>query len=110
MMEKKVKYQKEIKKIVKRIAGKYKPEKIILFGSFAYGKPGKNSDADLFIIKKTKKPRTKRHFEVDKLLMDRSIPLDILVYTPEEVKRRLFLEDFFIRNIIRQGKPLYVKK
>ena len=102
--------QKEIKKVVNKIVKNYKPEKIILFGSFAYGKPKKDSDVDLFIIKETDKPRTKRHLEVDKILLDRIIPLDILVYTPQEIKKRLAFGDFFIRNIIEQGKVLYGKK
>jgi len=51
-----MKNQKEIKKITKQIVEKYKPEKIIIFGSFAWGKPSKDSDVDLFIIKNTKNP------------------------------------------------------
>ncbi|MCK4781855.1 nucleotidyltransferase domain-containing protein [Candidatus Parcubacteria bacterium] len=102
--------QKEIKRITGRIVEKYKPEKIILFGSFAYGNPTKDSDADLFIIKKTKQLKTKRILKVDRMLLDRNIPLDILVYTPQEVKNRILLGDFFIRNIIQKGKILYVKK
>lgn len=47
--------QKEIKKITGQIVEKYKPEKIILFGSWAYGKPKENSDIDLMVIKKNKK-------------------------------------------------------
>lgn len=46
-----MKHQKEIKKITNQIVKKYQPEKIILFGSYAWGKPAKNSDADLFIVK-----------------------------------------------------------
>ena len=102
--------EKEIKKIVNQIVEKYKPEKIILFGSFAYGKPTKDSDVDLFIVKKTNEPRTKRHLKVDRMLLDRIMPLDILVYTPQEIKKRLSFGDFFIRNIIQQGKMLYGKK
>ena len=44
--------EKEIKKIAEKIAKEYKPEKIILFGSYAWGKPGPNSDVDLFVVKK----------------------------------------------------------
>ena len=102
--------QKEIKRIADQIVKKYKPEKIILYGSFACGKPHKDSDADLLIIKNTKKGRTKRHLEVDRLLLDRTMPLDILVYTPEEIKKRLLLGDYFIENIIKQGKLLYAEK
>ena len=101
---------KKIKKIVDQIKKKYKPEKVILFGSFAYGKPNKDSDVDLFIVKKTKEIRTKRHLKVDRMLLDRDIPLDILVYTPQEIKKRISLGDFFIKNIIQKGKILYAKE
>ncbi len=103
-------HQKEIKNITKQIVKKYKPEKIILYGSFAYGKPHKDSDVDLFVVKKTKKPRTKRHLELDRMLLDRKIALDILIYTPQEIKKQLFLDDFFIKDIIKQGKTLYATK
>ncbi len=103
-------HQKEIKKVVDRIVKNYKPEKIILFGSFAYGRPAKDSDVDLFIVKNTKEPRTKRHLEVDRMLLDRDMPLDILVYTPQEIEKRISLGDFFVKNIIKQGKILYARQ
>ncbi|MEA3344448.1 MAG: nucleotidyltransferase domain-containing protein [Patescibacteria group bacterium] len=109
-MLKQEKYQKEIEKIIKQIREKYKPEKIILYGSFANGDPTKDSDVDLFIIKRTKKERTKRHLEIDRMFLDRVVPLDILVYTPQEIKKRLILGDFFIKNIINHGKVLYAEK
>lgn len=99
--------KQKIKKITDQIIKKYKPEKIILYGSFAYGKPHKDSDVDLLIVKRTKKIRTKRHLEVDRMLLNRNMPLDILVYTPKEIKERLLLRDFFIMDIIKQGKVLY---
>ena len=103
-------FQKEIKDITRQIVKKYKPEKIILYGSFASGEPTKDSDVDLFIIKRTKKKRTQLHLEIDRMLLDRTLPLDILVYTPEEIKNRLSLGDFFIENIINQGKIVYADK
>ncbi len=103
-------HQKEIENIAKQIVEKYKPEKIILYGSFVYGKPHEDSDVDLFVIKKSKKPRTKRHLELDRMLLDRKMALDILVYTPQEIKKRLSLGDFFIKDIINQGKTIYAAK
>jgi len=105
-----MKKQKEIKKIINRIIKKYKPEKIILFGSFAWGKPDKDSDLDLFIIKNTKEKKLERIYKVYKLLWDKKIPLDVLVYTPKEIKKRLALGDFFIEDIIKNGKLLYERK
>ena len=102
--------QKEIKKIVRQIARKYKPEKIILFGSFAWGNPTQDSDVDLFIVKNTKKAKGERLAKVEEILSDRKIPLDILVYTPNEVKERLSLGDFFIEDIVKKGKLIYAGK
>ncbi len=102
--------QKEIEDITRQIVKKYKPEKIILYGSFASGEPTKDSDVDLFIVKRTKKKRTQRHLEIDRMLLDRTLPLDILIYTPEEIKNRLSLGDFFIENIINQGKIIYADR
>lgn len=100
--------KKEIKKITKQIIEKYKPEKIILYGSFAYGRPTENSDLDLLIIKKTKEPKVQRIKEV--LMKVRSnLPLEPLVYTPEELDKRLKLRDFFIEEALNKGRVVYEK-
>lgn len=101
--------RKKLKKVVQKIAKYYKPEQIILFGSQTK-KGRKDSDFDLFIIKKTKKDLFSRIQEVEELLWRREIPLDILVYTPAQVKRRLAMGDFFIKEIIEKGKVLYERK
>lgn len=98
--------QKEIKKIVNRIAKEYKPEKIYLFGSYAWGKPNQDSDFDLFIIKKTKEDRRLRQLKVRKIIKG-ELPVDILVYTPKEAERRLKIGDFFVEDIFNKGKILY---
>ncbi|MDI6883223.1 MAG: nucleotidyltransferase domain-containing protein [Patescibacteria group bacterium] len=100
--------QKEIKKIIKQIVEKYKPEKIVLFGSFAYGKPKASSDVDLLVIKKTTKPKVKR---IKELLMKikSNLPIEPLVYNPKELKERFNLGDFFFQDISKKGKILYEK-
>jgi len=105
-----MKPDQEIQNIKDQIVASYSPQKIILYGSFAYGKPHKDSDVDLLIIKETKEPKTKRHLRVDRMLLNRVLPLDILVYTPQEIKRRLSLGDFFINDILKRGKVLYAAK
>lgn len=99
---------KEIKKIVGQIVEKYKPEKIILFGSFAYGKPKENSDVDLVVIKKTKKRFIKRLFEVCQYIRSR-LGTDILVYTPKEWEEALKEENYFVKEIFQKGKTVYEK-
>ncbi len=99
-------HQKEIKKITRQIVKKYKPKKIILFGSFGREKSIKDSDVDLLIIKKTKKNFPERCREVAEII-DGEIPVDILVRTPAELKKRLNLGDFFYQNIIQKDEVLY---
>jgi len=102
--------EKTRKKIVERINSHFKPEKIILFGSYAYGMPGKNSDVDLFIVMESKEKPSKRRIEISKLFRDRQMPMDFIVKTPSEVKERLSMGDFFINRILKKGEVLYEKK
>ncbi|MFH1048466.1 MAG: nucleotidyltransferase domain-containing protein [Patescibacteria group bacterium] len=104
-----MKNKKEIKRITDQIVKKYKPEKIILFGSFAYGKPKPSSDIDLLIIKNSGKIKVERIKEV-LMKVESEIPLEPLVYTPKEIQERLDLGDFFFQNVFRKGKLLYEKK
>ena len=99
----------EVQKITDKIVKEYKLQKVVLFGSAAWGKIAPNSDLDFFIIKSSKKERRFRITEVERILEDRKFPLDILVYTPEEVKKRLSLDDFFVKRILKQGRVLYEK-
>lgn len=99
--------QEKIQEIAEKIAKEYQPEKIILFGSWAWGEPGPDSDVDLFIIKKTDKRRLERGVEVERILWGSGIPIDALIYTPQEVENRLRLEDFFFEDVVKNGKILY---
>ena len=101
--------QKKIQAIADRIAAEYKPEKIILFGSYAWGKPHKDSDLDFFIIKKTSDPMLKRSMDVDRLFFPREFAMDFLVYTPKQIKERKQMGDSFIIDILDKGKLLYAK-
>ncbi len=99
--------EEEIQKLAEKIAKKYKPEKIILFGSFAWGKASVDSDIDLFIIKKTDKKKTERKLEVKKII-NGSFPVDVLVYTPKEVEHSINKDkNLFIEDILRNGKIIY---
>ena len=102
--------EKEINKIKAKIVRKYRPEKIILFGSYVWGKFTSDSDVDFFIVKKTKKRKLDRIYEVDKLLAERKIPIDVLIYTPQEIRERLKLGDLFVKEVIERGKLIYERK
>lgn len=92
---------------VKRIAEALQPEKIILFGSYAYGKPTPDSDVDLLVVVETNQSRIERYLAVSKCLRPRPFGVDIVVKTPDEIKRAIERGDFFIAEIYRQGKVLY---
>lgn len=97
--------------VVEKIKKEYQPEKIILFGSYAYGKPSSDSDLDIFIIKQTDKERRERFVEVKRLVYDpkRKIVFSPLVYTPKEVKDRISLGDDFVNEILEKGDVLYAR-
>lgn len=92
---------------VERIVQELQPEKIILFGSYAYGTPSPGSDVDLLVIMETEESSKERSWAVSRLLIPRPFPVDILVRTPQEIQRALAKGDFFIREIIAQGRVLY---
>lgn len=96
----------EIKQLCDQIAREFKPEKIILFGSHAYGKPQWDSDVDLLIIMRFK-GRPHRQAVNIRSRIAAPMALDLLVRTPEEISKRVAMEDFFIREIIERGKVMY---
>ena len=99
--------QQKIKEITDKIVQTYHPEKIILFGSWAWGKPHEDSDFDFFIIKDTDTPSLKRIEEVDRIFSRREFPMDFLVYTPDQVENRLKIGDLFVKDILTNGRVLY---
>ncbi|MCK5465963.1 nucleotidyltransferase domain-containing protein [Candidatus Parcubacteria bacterium] len=100
-------YQNKIKPLVSKIVDKYNPDKVYLFGSYAWGNPTADSDIDLFIVKNTVESQRERSRKLRSLLFGSGIPFDLLVYTPNEVKERLKMGDFFINDIIKKGEVLY---
>jgi predicted nucleotidyltransferase len=100
-------FEKEIQNIAQQIIEKYKPEKIVLFGSAARGKQDLDSDVDLLIIKKeTPLYGADRIRELSRII-ERSIPLDLLIYRPEEFEKRVQMGDPFLKSILKEGRVLY---
>jgi len=95
-----------IEAVVRQIVERFRPERIILFGSYAYGQPGPASDVDLLVVMDTSLK------EVDQaVLICREIEyhfgLDLIVRTPAALTRRLALGDPFILEATRRGRVLY---
>lgn len=98
-----------VDRIIEKIKTQYRPEKIILFGSYAWGNPAKHSDLDLFIVKDTDEKHREKALKVRRILSEENgfIGIDILVYNPQELAKRLEIGDSFIDKIIKKGKLLY---
>lgn len=103
-MEQNREMSETLHEVVEKIVKEYRPEKIILFGSYAWGTPTEGSDIDLFIVKDTKGSSREMARAINRFLSPRQFPLDILVYTPSEVERNLFIED-----VIQNGTLLYAQ-
>src|SRR4030042_5171193 len=98
----------KIKEVVEKIVKEFEPEKVILFGSYAWGKPTADSDVDLFVVKETDNTRETAR-KIDGSIFPRPFPLDLVVYTPDQVERRKKINDFFIKDILDKGKVLYAR-
>ena len=109
---KKARVDKVIDRIVARICAEYRPDSIILFGSHAYGNPGPDSDIDLLIVKRTRKPFHARYAEVGGIIREvrRGWAVSPFVMSPSELRERLAAGDQFIAEIISRGKRLYGRK
>jgi predicted nucleotidyltransferase len=98
---------KSLHPAIQKIVNELKPEKIVLFGSYAYGNPNPDSDVDLLVVMKTNASLKERNWKVSRLLIPRPFPVDILVKTPKEINTALKSGDFFLKEILTRGKVLY---
>ena len=94
-----------IQQLTEQIAAEFRPDKIIMFGSYAYGNPTEFSEDILVILPFAGKP-VRKAIEI-RSKIDPKIPIDLIVRTPEQVKERLALNDWFIREIVEKGRTLY---
>ena len=96
-----------LRKVIRQIVDGVHPKKIILFGSYASGKPNLDSDVDLLVVMPSRKRPVERTIEVSKTLQVHPFPMDIMVRTPQELEKRLRLGDAFFHDVVTKGKVLY---
>jgi uncharacterized protein len=101
-----IEYEK-ICEIAEKIAGLFNPDKIILFGSYAAGWAGKDSDVDLLIVKASDEPQHRRAIEIQRSLRGSGVPMDIIVYTPEEFAADKDARFSFIHTAMKTSRLLY---
>jgi predicted nucleotidyltransferase len=94
--------------IVDRLVKGLQPEKIILFGSHAYGEPTPDSDIDLLIIvSDSDQPRHRRASHAYGTLRDLTAPTELIVLTRQEVEEKVNVRSSLVSRAINQGKVLY---
>src|SRR6266446_6547940 len=97
-----------IQKTVQQIVDRFHPDKVILFGSYAYGKPTRDSDVDLLVVMPTP-DQLEQAVRIDEAIEERGFPLDLLVRTPKTLADQLRWGDSFMQEIVARGKVLYEK-
>jgi len=99
--------REQLQEVARRIKRAFDPQRILLFGSHAYGKPMPDSDVDLLVVMESNERPAARSTAIAKALLDIPFPMDILVRTPDEIHYRLEIGDYFIREILERGEVLY---
>src|SRR5579875_1603927 len=98
--------QQRIQEYADRVAEAFHPDKIILFGSYAYGQPNEDSDVDLLVVMPGDKIDRKKMIEIRQTLPT-SFPMDLLIYDPAYLHQRSQIEDWFVREVLEKGRVLY---
>jgi predicted nucleotidyltransferase len=101
--------QRQIETYAEDVARQFRPLKIVLFGSYAYGNPTEDSDVDLMVVM-PKDPSGVRNRD-KAIAIDSAIPatfpLDLLVRNPEDIAWRLEEGDCFLQDVFSKGRVLY---
>ncbi len=98
--------RRQIQQYANAIARQFRPQRIILFGSYAYGTPTPDSDVDLLVVMPHNRRNAEQATEI-RMKVHPPFSLDLLVRTPERLQERITLGDFFMREIVAKGKVLY---
>ncbi len=94
-------------KIVRRIVETAQPEKVVLFGSRARGDARDNSDYDFLVIQDSSEPPHRREVPLYLALADVHLPVEVVVYTPEEVNEWSEVPQAFVATALREGRVVY---
>jgi predicted nucleotidyltransferase len=98
--------RRDIRRVCDQIAREFRPQRIVLFGAYAYGHPTTDSDVDLLIVMPFAGRATEQAMRISGRL-DHRFPIDLLVRTPREIRQRLEWNDVVLREITSKGEVLY---
>jgi predicted nucleotidyltransferase len=96
----------DIREIVQQIVERFRPQKVILFGSYAQGTPTKDSDVDLLVIMETNEQALHAAARISAAI-DHPFPLDILVFRPSDLKASLERRGVFATEVMAKGLVLH---
>ncbi|MBN1866603.1 nucleotidyltransferase domain-containing protein [Candidatus Sumerlaeota bacterium] len=101
--------ERDIQRMVRRLVRRFKPDRIILFGSHARGTAGPDSDVDLLVVMPVEGSKREKQVEMRVALHDIHTPKDIILVTPDEVARRRNIVGTIIYPAVREGRVLYAR-
>lgn len=96
----------QIEFLGRRIANEFQPDRIILFGSYAYGHPDEDSDVDILVILPFVGKPVHKAIEIRSRVSPK-IPVELVVRTPEQVAERIANNDWFMQEVVQRGRVLY---
>ena len=96
-----------LSEMVSKIAKHFHPDKIILFGSRAWGAPTRESDVDIPVVMDIEGSSIRETSEISRIARPRFLPMDIIVRTSDGIKQRIRIGDPFIKRIMNRGQVLY---
>lgn len=99
----------EIDTLVARIVARIQPQKVLIFGSYAKGTATIKSDLDIFVVKETRLPMANRTDDLMPMLSNSLIPVDVHIYTPEEVEEYGQEEFSFVNSVLKSGETIFEK-
>ena len=97
----------DIQRYCDAIATAFKPRRIILFGSHAYGKPGRDSDVDLLVVMRKARRLGRHAAAVIRMRVRADFSVDMLVRDEQEVARRVKNQDLFMLDVTEKGRVMY---
>ncbi len=99
-----------IRAIARRIAEKFAPDKIILFGSYAYGSPKPWSDVDFLVVMDTPEGSLAQMLAISRALSPHPFGIDVIVHSARTIQERLAADDLFLKEITARGEVLYERR
>jgi predicted nucleotidyltransferase len=98
---------REIRRFARQVAERFRPEKIILFGSYAYGTPHADSDVDILVVMPARN-QLDQAFKIHWAIQP-PFPVHLIVRTPQNLKWRLAEGESFLTEVVSRGRVLYAK-